>query len=89
MINEVIHYYSYAFNFNPIWFGVAYVVLVEIALVTPPFGLNLFALRGVVPKYDIMRIALSALPFYPTLLIMLALLTAFPEIALWLPGIMF
>lgn len=79
----------YHFNFNPIWFGVIYVVLVEIALVTPPFGLNLFALKGVIPKYDIMEIALSALPFYPTLLIMLALLTAFPEIALWLPGIMY
>lgn len=77
------------FNFDPIWFGVIYVVLVELALVTPPFGLNLFALRGVVPKYDIMTIAFSALPFYPAMVIELALLTAFPQIALWLPSIMF
>lgn len=79
----------FVFNFDPIWFGVIYVVLVELALVTPPFGLNLFALKGVVPKYDIMTVAVSALPFYPALVIELALLTIFPQIALWLPSIMY
>ena len=75
-------------GFHPIWFGIVYVILVEIALVTPPFGLNLFVLKGVVPKYDIMEIAISALPFYPAMLIMLALLTAFPQLTVWLPRLM-
>ena len=79
----------FSFGLNPIWFGIVYVVLSEMAMVTPPFGLNLFALRGAVPKYDIMEMALSALPFYPAMVIMIILLTAFPDIALWLPSIMF
>ena len=75
-------------GFKMLWFGVVYVVTAEIALVTPPFGLNLFALKGVVPKYDIMEIARSALYFLPALIIMLILLTAFPQLALWLPSVL-
>jgi C4-dicarboxylate transporter DctM subunit len=76
-------------GFHPIWFGVVYVILVEIALVSPPFGLNLFVLKGVVPKYDIMTIARSALIFYPAMMVMLVLLTIFPNIVLWLPSIIY
>ena len=77
------------YGFSSLWFGVAYVICAEIALVTPPFGLNLFALKGVAPKYEIMEIALSALPFLLPLLIVLGLLTAFPQIALWLPRLLY
>ncbi len=76
------------FGFSRVWFGVVYVVMVEISTVTPPFGLNLFALKGVVPKYSIMEIAYSALAFYPSLFITLALVTVFPELVLWLPTMM-
>ena len=72
-------------GFNFIWFGVIMVVVNELGLVTPPFGLNLFSLHAVVPKYSIFTIAKAAVPFYPAVLLLLALLVAFPEIVLWLP----
>ncbi len=76
-------------GFSPVWFGIVFVVLAEIGLVTPPFGLNLFVLQGAVPKHDVMTIALGALPFLIPLLLMIVILTVFPELVLWLPGIMF
>ena len=50
-------------GFDFIWFGVLYVVLAEIGLITPPFGLNLFVLKGVVPKYEITTIFAGTAPF--------------------------
>ncbi|MFC1956048.1 TRAP transporter large permease [Chloroflexota bacterium] len=76
-------------GFSPLWFGVVFVVLAEIGLITPPFGLNLFVLQGAVPKYDVVTIALGALPFLVPMLITVVLLTVFPELVLWLPGILF
>ncbi len=75
-------------GFNSVWFGVVYVVIAEIGLVTPPFGLNLFVLQGVVPKYDIMTIARGALPFLVPTLLMIVILTVFPELVLWLPSVL-
>ena len=79
----------FGLGFSPVWFGIVFVVLAEIGLVTPPFGLNLFVLQGAVPKHDVMTIALGALPFLIPLLLMIVILTVFPELVLWLPGIMF
>ena len=76
-------------GFNPIWWGVVYVIIAEAGLVTPPFGLNLFVLRGVVPKYDILTIALGTLPFLVPILFAVVLLIAFPQIAMWLPSILY
>jgi len=72
-----------------IWWGVTYVVLAEVGLVTPPFGLNLFALRGTVPKYSIETIAVGVLPFLIPTLVTVVLLTAFPKLVLWLPQILY
>ena len=76
-------------GFNLVWFGVVYVVLAEIGMVTPPFGLNLFVLHNVVPQHDIMRIVRGVLPFMIPLLLMVVILTAFPRLALWLPSILY
>ena len=76
-------------GFSPIWFGVWFVMVGEIGLITPPFGLNLFILQGAVPKHDVMTIALGALPFIIPMIIVGALLAIFPDIALWLPGILY
>jgi len=76
-------------GFSSIWFGVVFVVLAEIGMLTPPFGLNLFVLHGVVPQHDIMRIVRSALPFFIPLITLILLLTALPELVLWLPGILY
>ena len=72
-----------------IWFCIAYVVMAEIGMVTPPFGLNLFVLHSVVPKHSIMLIAQGSIPFIITTIIFIALLTAFPQMALWLPSLLF
>jgi len=76
-------------GYSRIWFGVWYVMIGEAGLITPPFGLNLFVLQSAVPKHDVMTIALGAAPFIIPLLIMAALLIVFPDLALWLPGILY
>ncbi len=76
-------------GFDLIWFGVTYVVLAEIGLVTPPYGLNLFVLKGVVPKYEITTIFLGTLPFLIPTLILVALLVMFPELVLWFPSVLY
>lgn len=76
-------------GFDFIWFGVTYVVLAEIGLVTPPFGLNLFVLKGVVPKYEITYIFAGTIPFLIPAAILVILLAIFPELVLWLPTVLY
>lgn len=76
-------------GFSFIWFGVIVVVVNELGLVTPPFGLNLFALHGVAREYSLFAIARAALPFYPAVLITLTLCTVYPELITWLPQVLF
>jgi len=75
-----------ALGFDLIWYGVLYTITCQIAYMTPPFGYNLFLMRGMAPPeitiHDIYR---SIVPFVGVMLVALALVTAFPEIALWLP----
>ena len=78
-----------AFGLHPVWWGVVYVILTEIGLVTPPFGLNLFTLHGVIPKYSILTVARGALPFLFAMLVVIVMLIALPDLALWLPGILY
>jgi len=71
-------------GFDMIWFGVIVVVLAEIALVTPPVGLNLFVLQGVT-REPLETITKGCLPFLVIMCLLIAILAAFPQIALWLP----
>jgi len=73
---------------NLIWWGVVYVVLAQIGMLTPPFGLVLFTLRNVIPKYDIPEIVQGVLIFFIPTLALIALLIAFPQLCLWLPTLM-
>ncbi len=72
-------------GYDPVWWGVTFVLLAEIGLVTPPFGLNLFTIHGVLPKFSVMFIARSSLPFLAVMILMVWILIFFPELALWLP----
>jgi len=76
-------------GFDPIWWGVVYVILAEIGLVTPPFGLNLFTIHGVLPQYSILEIAAGTLPFLIPMCLIIVLLVIYPEIALWLPKLLY
>ncbi|MGH8749244.1 MAG: TRAP transporter large permease [Burkholderiales bacterium] len=75
-----------ALGFNPIWFGVLMMLLIETALITPPVGFNLFVVQGVRSRGQIVDVIVGSAPFVVTLMVMIALLIAFPGIALWLPA---
>ena len=76
-----------ALGFNPIWYGVLYVITCQIAYITPPFGYNLFLMRAMAPKgITLIDIYKSILPFALIMVVGLGLVIAFPEIALWLPN---
>jgi tripartite ATP-independent transporter DctM subunit len=76
-------------GFDFIWFGVIYVVLAEIGLVTPPFGLNLFVLKGVVPKYEITTIFAGTVPYLVATCLLLVLMIVWPDLVLWLPNLIY
>lgn len=73
-------------GFDPIWYGVLYTITVQIAYMTPPFGYNLFLMRAMAPpEVSLGDIYRSVWPFVGIMLIGLALITIFPQLALWLP----
>ena len=73
-----------ASGFDPIWFGIYIIIMIELAQVTPPVGFNLFVLQGMSGR-SIVDIARSSIPFFLLMCAATALLTAFPIIATWLP----
>jgi TRAP-type C4-dicarboxylate transport system permease large subunit len=75
-----------AVGFDPVWFGVFLVVMVEIGLITPPVGMNLFVLRAVAPQISMRDAYLGALPYLTAPVLLVVLMIAFPDIALWLPN---
>jgi tripartite ATP-independent transporter DctM subunit len=73
-------------GFDPIWFGVIIVMTVELGLIHPPVGMNIFVIKSVIDDVKISTIFYGVLPFIITDLIRLAILIAFPILALWLPS---
>ena len=73
-------------GYDPLWFGIVVVVVVEISLITPPVGLNVFVLRGVLPDVSTGTIFRGVTPFWIADLFRLAVIVAFPALSLWLPG---
>jgi tripartite ATP-independent transporter DctM subunit len=69
-----------------VWFGVTLVVLIEIGGITPPIGLNLYVIHGLSRHYSMSKVILGSMPFFVIMLILLALVTFFPDIILWLPA---
>jgi tripartite ATP-independent transporter DctM subunit len=72
-------------GFDPIWFGVVFTVNMEIGLITPPVGLNLYVINGIVPDVKLPVVLWGALPFMLCMVIGIVLLCLFPQIATWLP----
>ena len=75
-----------AMGWNPIWFGVLMIVNIEMAVITPPVGLNLYTLASVCKDVDLKIILKGTLPYVIVEIIALAILIIFPEISLWLPN---
>ena len=74
-----------ALGFDPIWFGVIIVMTVELGLIHPPVGMNVFVIKSVVKDVSFSTIFRGVIPFVVTDLIRLVILIAFPILALWLP----
>ncbi|MGQ2999319.1 TRAP transporter large permease [Variovorax sp.] len=73
-------------GFDPIWFGIIIVMTVELGLIHPPVGMNVFVIKSVVKDVSFTTIFKGVLPFVATDILRLVILIAFPAIALWLPG---
>jgi TRAP-type mannitol/chloroaromatic compound transport system permease large subunit len=79
-----------ALGFDLIWYGILYTITTQIAYMTPPFGYNLFLMRAMAPPEITLRdIYASILPFVLVMLAALALIMIFPQIALWLPELVY
>ena len=72
-------------GFDPVWFGIIIVLVVMIGLISPPVGMNMFVVRNMLPELSTATIFKGVLPFVYTLVAVLALMVAFPQIALFLP----
>lgn len=75
-------------GFDPVWFGIYLVLMIEMAAITPPIGFNLFVLQGAT-GYPIGRVARSAFPFFLLMVLGVFLLAIFPQIALWFPNLIY
>ena len=75
-------------GYDPVWLGIVIVLLIELALITPPVGINLYILQGVSRNASFMQIATGIIPFAGVIAFMIFVITLFPQIALWLPETM-
>ena len=76
-------------GFDPVWFGILMMVMLETALITPPIGVNLYVVQGVRGRGSMNDVITGTLPFVATMFVMIALLVLFPGLALWLPELFY
>jgi C4-dicarboxylate transporter, DctM subunit len=77
-----------ALGFDPVWFGVLIVMIVQIGLISPPVGMNLFVLNALLPQVGLGAIFRGCWPFVLMMIGVLGILIAFPQLSLWLPSLM-
>ena len=77
-----------AMQFDPIWFGVLMVIVLEVGLITPPVGLNVFVIKAAAPDVPLTVIFQGIWPFLIAALFAIVLLTVYPQIALFIPSLM-
>ncbi|AUQ52428.1 TRAP dicarboxylate transporter, DctM subunit (plasmid) [Phaeobacter inhibens] len=77
-----------ALGYDPIWFGVVLMLLLETALITPPIGLNLYVVQSIRQSGPIKDVIKGAIPFVFAMFVMIGLVIAFPSMALWLPSLL-
>lgn len=75
-----------AIGYDPVWFGVAFVIIMEVGLLTPPVGLNLYVIHGISKHRPFSEVAIGSAPFFIAMLVALAIVHAFPQLSLWLPS---
>jgi C4-dicarboxylate transporter, DctM subunit len=77
-----------ALGYDPVWFGIIIVMVVELGLITPPIGMNVFVIKGIARDVPLETIFRGVTPFIVAQIILILVLIAFPQIALWLPSTM-
>jgi C4-dicarboxylate transporter DctM subunit len=75
-------------GYDRVWFGIILVIVIELGLIHPPLGMNLFVIKAMVPNMRMSTMVWGVLPFVGTLMLLLALVFAFPQLALWLPRVL-
>ena len=78
-----------ALGIDAVWFGIYLVVMAELALITPPVGMNLYVVQGIRKEGLITDVIVGTLPFLFMMLLLVVLLVVWPELALWLPRVSF
>ena len=78
-----------ALGFDLIWWGIVLVMVVEISLITPPIGLNVFIMKSMLPDVPLGTIFKGIAPFFAADIFRLAIVVFFPPVALWLPNLMY
>ncbi len=77
-----------ALGFDPIWFGIFLTLMIELALITPPIGLNVYVMKNVTPDVELMDIFRGCGPFVGVTLALVVLIVVMPELVMWLPSTM-
>ena len=78
-----------SFGYDPIWFAIIVVIMVEVGLIHPPVGMNLFVIQAQAPDVKITAIYRGIVPFLVAPLVLIVLMFLFPAIALWLPKLLY
>src|SRR5690606_18325845 len=73
-------------GYDPIWFGIIIVVVAQIGMITPPLGINVFVVSGMIKKVPVAQVFKGVLPFLAAQIVLAVLLTWWPSIALFLPN---
>jgi TRAP-type C4-dicarboxylate transport system permease large subunit len=74
-------------GYDPIWFGIIIIILMELAMITPPVGINLYVVQGLRKRGRIDDVIIGASPFVITMALMIVILSIWPQLALWLPRV--
>ena len=74
-------------GYDPVWFGILLVLLIQTAMISPPFGINIFVIHGIRGRGTLSDVEIGSAPFVITLLVMIALICVYPDIVMWAPRV--
>jgi C4-dicarboxylate transporter DctM subunit len=74
-------------GYDPVWFGILLVLLIQTAMISPPFGINLFVIHGIRGRGTLSDVEIGSAPFVIALLVMIGIICAFPDTVMWLPRV--
>lgn len=89
MVTPVLYPLIIGLGFDPIWFGIIMTLNMEMGLITPPVGLNLYVLKGIAPDIPLKDILIGTLPYVGVLAVGIVILSIFPGIVTWLPQLLY